>query len=83
MKSKDFDTAFDNGEDITHFLDYSTACRPGQTQNQVSIDFPVWMLELVDKEAGRLGVTRQLVIKRWLAERLERGNSDGYGKNIV
>lgn len=72
MKAKSFDAKFDKGEDITSVLDLSKARRPLQEQRRVNVDFPTWMIESLDREAGRLGVTRQSVIKVWLAERLEK-----------
>ena len=72
MKAKDFDKKFDAGvEDVTDDLDMSTLMRPNQTQRRVNVDFPEWMIASLDREAARLGVTRQSVIKVWLAERLE------------
>ena len=72
MKAKDFDKTFDdNTNDIIDSLDLSTLKRPNQTQKRVNVDFPIWMIESLDKEASRLGVTRQSIIKVWLAERLE------------
>ena len=81
MKAKDFDKAFDDGQDITPYLDLSTARRPNQEQKRVNVDFPVWMVSLLDAEATRLGVTRQSVIKVWLAERLEQ--SPGFKAALV
>ena len=72
MKAKEFDSDFDNGKDITEALDLSSARRPLQEQKRVNVDFPTWMIESLDREAGRLGVTRQSIIKVWLAERLEQ-----------
>jgi hypothetical protein len=72
MKARDFDRAFDAGEDVTAHLDISKARRPGQEQRRVNVDFPAWMIESLDREAQRLGVTRQSIIKVWIAERLER-----------
>jgi len=72
MKAKKFDTDFDNGKDITGALDLSRARRPMQDQKRVNVDFPIWMIESLDREASRLGVTRQSIIKVWLAERLEQ-----------
>jgi hypothetical protein len=73
MKAKDFDKKFDQGkEDIISDLDLSSAMRPNQTPRRVNVDFPEWMIASLDKEAARLGVTRQSIIKVWLAERLER-----------
>jgi hypothetical protein len=71
MKAKDFEQAFDDGEDILESLDLSKAKRSMQDQKRVNVDFPAWMIESLDKEAGRIGVTRQSIIKIWLAERLE------------
>jgi hypothetical protein len=69
MKAKELDQKFDNGDDI---LDLSGAKRVTQNLIRVDVDFPVWMFELLDKEANRIGVTRQSIIKVWLAERLEQ-----------
>ncbi len=72
MKAKKFEKDFDNGKDITNSLDLSKINRPNQKQKRVNVDFPTWMIESLDKEASRLGVTRQSIIKVWLAERLEQ-----------
>ena len=72
MKTEDFDHRFDVGEDITQYLEMSGARRPGQSVKRVNVDFPVWMIASLDKEARRLGVPRQSIIKVWVAERLER-----------
>lgn len=72
MKAKSFDAKFDREEDVTDVLDLSKARRPLQEQRRVNVDFPTWMIDSLDREAGRLGVTRQSVIKVWLAERLEQ-----------
>ena len=71
MKAKLLDKKFDDGEDITPYLDFKKAKRPGQEQRRVNVDFPQWMIRLLDREANRLGVTRQSVIKVWIAERLK------------
>ncbi len=71
MKAKEFDKKFDDGEDISKYLDYSKARRPGREQKRVNVDFPVWMIDSLDREASRLGVPRQSVIKVWIADRLE------------
>jgi len=71
MKAKKFETDFDKGNDITGALDLSKINRPNQVQKRVNVDFPTWMIESLDREASRLGVTRQSIIKVWLAERLE------------
>jgi len=71
MKAKDLDKKFDEGEDITEFLDLEKAARPGLKQKRVNVDFPEWMIHSLDKEAKRLGVPRQSIIKVWIAERLK------------
>jgi hypothetical protein len=70
MKAKKFDQNFDEGTDVTPALDLSKAKRIQNTPKRVNVDFPVWMVESLDREASKLGVTRQSVIKVWLAERL-------------
>jgi hypothetical protein len=71
MKAKTFDRKFDEGKDITEALDLTKTRRPLQEQKRVNVDFPAWMVERLDREAKRVGVTRQSIIKVWLAERLE------------
>lgn len=72
MKAKSFDRKFDENKDITDDLDLATRRRPTQEQRRVNVDFPAWMIESLDSEASRLGVTRQSIIKVWIAERLEK-----------
>ena len=72
MKASEFDRQFDEGENITKHLDISKSRRPGQEQKRVNVDFPSWMIRLLDKEAKRLGVPRQAIIKVWIGERLEK-----------
>jgi hypothetical protein len=72
MKAEEFDERFDRGEDVTSELDLAGARRPDYEQRRVNVDFPAWMVESLDREAKRLGVTRQSIIKVWIAERLER-----------
>ena len=74
MKAKELDKKFDAGEDISKHLDFSKARRPEQEQKRVNVDFPVWMIHSLDKEAKRLGVPRQSIIKVWVADRLEGAN---------
>jgi hypothetical protein len=71
MKASDFDRKFDDGESVIADLDLSRARRPGQEMRRVNVDFPSWMVQSLDDEARRLGVTRQSVIKVWIAERIE------------
>ncbi|HSW00096.1 MAG TPA: hypothetical protein VLI39_07985 [Sedimentisphaerales bacterium] len=72
MKAREFEKRFDEGEDVSKYLDMAKARRPGQEQKRVNVDFPLWMVSLLDKEAKRLGVPRQSIIKVWIAERLEK-----------
>jgi hypothetical protein len=72
MKASEFDRKFDEGKDVTAHLDLSKARRRGEEQRRVNVDFPSWMVESLDREAQRLGVTRQSIIKVWIAERLEK-----------
>ena len=73
MKAKDFDKKYDeNKTDIIDDLDLFTLKRPNQQQKRVNVDFPVWVIDSLDKEAGRIGVSRQSIIKLWLVEKLEQ-----------
>ena len=72
MKANEFDKKFDNGAEIISSLDLSKAKRPMLDQKRVNVDFPLWMIESMDREANRLGVTRQSIINIWLAEGLEQ-----------
>lgn len=71
MRAEELDERFDAGEDVTSFLDLQAARRPGLEQRRVNVDFPSWMIVALDREAKRLGVTRQSIIKVWIADRLE------------
>jgi hypothetical protein len=75
MKAEEFDKLFDSGEKITEYLDLAQARRPGQEQKRVNVDFPVWMIHSLDKEAKRLGVPRQSLIKVLIAQHLQRLNA--------
>lgn len=72
MKAKEFDKEFEEGKDITGRLDLSKARRLNQALKRVNVDFPIWMVEGLDKEAKRLGVSRQALLKVWIADRLEK-----------
>ena len=76
MKAKKFEQQFDEDIDLTASLDLSKARRVLQEQKRVNVDFPTWMIDSLDREASKLGVTRQSVIKVWLAERLEATSSN-------
>lgn len=77
MKAKTLDKKFDDGKSVLKHFDLSKATRPDLQQKRVNVDFPLWMVQRLDKEAKRLGVPRQSLIKVWIAERLEKpeGNS--------
>jgi hypothetical protein len=72
MKARELEKKFDAGEDITEHLDLSKARRPRQEQRRVNVDFPLWMIDLLDKEAKRLGVPRQSLIKMLIARDLDK-----------
>ncbi len=74
MKARAFDKKFESGEDITEYLDLKGARRPGHEQKRVNVDFPIWMIQSLDKEAGRLGVPRQSLIKVLIAEHLDKAS---------
>ena len=70
ITAQELDEMFDNGEDISAYVDWSKARRPNLEARRVNVDFPAWVVEGLDREARHLGVTRQSVIKMWIAERL-------------
>ena len=77
ITAQEFDKKFDNGEDVDEYLDFSAAIKLKdikelKTQTKkVNVDFPEWVIESLDKEAKKIGVTRQSIIKVWIAERLK------------
>jgi hypothetical protein len=74
MKASDLDKKFDQNESILDDLDLSRAKRPGHASKRVNVDFPVWMIKLLDRESRRLGITRQSIIKIWIAEKLKEAS---------
>ena len=72
MKAEEFDEKFDRGEDLTAALDLSMARQPGHARRRVVVEFPAWLVDALDREAKRLGVSRQALLKVWIAERLEK-----------
>ena len=70
MKAKEFDQKFDDGEDMIEHVDLSLARRVNQEPKRVNIDFPSWVVEKLDKQSKRLGITRQALVKVWIAEKL-------------
>ena len=74
ISANEFEAKFDAGEDISEFVDRSKMRRPGRETPRVNVDFSGWVVEATDREAGRLGVTRQALVKLWIAERLGRAS---------
>ena len=83
MKAKTLDKQFDEGADVTAYLDLTKAKRVLLGQKRVNVDFPAWMVESLDREAGKIGVSRQSIIKVWLAERLEESVSNKVIKRVT
>jgi len=71
MKAEELDKLFDDGEDISEYLDLTSAKRIGIQPKKVNVDFPEWIVNALDIEAKKIGVTRQSIIKVWIAERLK------------
>jgi len=74
MKAEKLDKKIDDGENILDHLDLSRATRPGHEQRRVNVDFPVWMIESLDREASRLGVPRQSLIKMLIARHFDKAS---------
>jgi len=70
MKASEFDKRFDAGEDIDEFIDWSRSHRPNRQVRRVNVDFPAWMVTALDRQARERGITRQALIKSWLADRI-------------
>ena len=75
MKAEEFDKLFDDGVDISHLLDLSSSRKPNLEQKRVNVDLPVWVVNQLDREAKRVGVTRQSIIKMWIAQRLDNNET--------
>jgi len=75
ISTEEFDKLFDAGEDISEFVDWSKGRRPGLEQKRVNVDFPVWMIEALDRESTRIGVPRQSLIKMLIARHLDEADS--------
>ena len=73
ITAEELDKKFDDGEDISEYVDWSKATRPGLALVHVDLDLPAGVLSDLDREAMRLGLTRQSLVTRWLKERLEAG----------
>ncbi|MBV9216097.1 MAG: CopG family transcriptional regulator [Acidobacteria bacterium] len=73
MTAEEFDEIFDRGEeDIIQYLDLKSMRRVNQEPQRVNIDFPKWVVKRLDEESQLLGVSRQALVKLWIAERLEK-----------
>ena len=81
ITAEEFDRRFDRGEDISKYLDWSRARRPRLEQRRINVDLPTWMIDTLDLEAKRVGVTRQSIMKMWLSDRIkaEQGVAENVG----
>jgi len=77
ITAEEFDRRFDEGEDISEFLDIKKAYRPNLGQRRVNVDLPNWMIDTLDSEAKRIGVTRQSIMKVWISERIKVESGSG------
>jgi hypothetical protein len=76
ISAEELDRRFDDGEDISGFLDWDKARRPGLAPRRVNVDLPEWMISELDRQATRIGVTRQSIIKVWLSERIKEEQAE-------
>jgi CopG antitoxin of type II toxin-antitoxin system len=83
ISAEEFDRMFDDGEDIDAYIDWSSARRPGLEIKRVNIDFPQWMVDRLDREAKRRGVTRQSLIKMWISDELDMRAARARSKAVV
>ncbi len=76
ITTEEFDTKFDNQEDISSYLDETKSTKLADFDKtiktkKINVDFPENILIQLDQEAKKIGVTRQSIIKVWIAERLK------------
>ena len=77
ISAEEFDNKFDNGEDILPYIDLSSKMTKSEFEKElfaikkVNVDLPSWAIASLDKEAKRMGVTRQSIIKMWLIQKLD------------
>jgi hypothetical protein len=83
LTAKQLDALHDSGADMSAHLDLGSARRPGLEIQRVNVDFPIWMVESLDEEAGRLGVPRQSVIKFLISECLTGKRPGKMGDFVV
>lgn len=79
ITAEEFDRRFDRGKDVSAFLDWSKARRPGLEPRRVNVDLPEWMIAELDKQASLIGVTRQSIMKVWLSERIKEESEERAG----
>ena len=72
MTAQEFEQRFDEGEDITPFIDKSLIRRPGVAPRRVNVDFPEWIIDKLDLQSKLIGVSRQSLIKLWVSERIQQ-----------
>ncbi len=72
MKAAEFDRKFDEGADISAWIDPKSIERPGLTPRRVNVDFPEWIIKSLDAQSRVIGVSRQSLIKLWISERLQQ-----------
>lgn len=71
IAAEEFDRKFEAGEDTDAHVEWSKAQRINEEIKRVNVDFPGWVVAGLDRQAAHLGITRQALIKVWIAERLE------------
>lgn len=76
ISNDEFERRFDAGEDISEFVDWKSARRPGRELQRVNVDFPSWMVNAMDKESSRLGVSRQALIKFVMNSHLQNARAE-------
>lgn len=72
ISAEELERRFDEGEDMMPYVIPGSGRRINEVPQRVNIDFPRWVVNRLDREAQRLGITRQALVKVWIAERLEK-----------
>jgi hypothetical protein len=79
MTAQEFDQRFDDGEDITPYIDKDSVRHPGLEARRVNVDFPEWIIEKLDLQSKLIGVSRQSLIKLWVSERIQQEHQNQKG----
>jgi hypothetical protein len=71
ISAVEFDEKFEKKENLVPYLQTDKITKPGLKSRRVSVDFPEWMVQELDRAAQKLGITRQSLIKVFISDKLK------------